>query len=68
MARDKHKYRRLSVDFTVEEYNRLRAATEGKQFMAAFVRDATMDRIDEPVHAVKHVVPQPPPRRKAAQG
>ncbi len=71
MARDTKKYRRLSVDFTIEEYNRLRAYTEGRQFMAAFVREAAMDKLDDPVHAGK-VVPAAPQqlpgqlRRKAA--
>lgn len=65
--RDTKKYRRLSVDFTVEEYNRLRSYCEGKQFMAAFVRNCTMDVLDDPLHAVKRVPADPAPRRKAAQ-
>lgn len=69
MARDTHKYRRLSVDFTIEEYDRLRAYCEGKLFMAAFVRQCTMDVLDDPLHAVKRIpAPPPPAQKRVARG
>lgn len=63
--RDKDKYRRLSVDFTIEEYNLLRAYCEGRQFMGAFVRQCAMDTLADPLHSVKRVPTVPLPRKLA---
>ncbi len=63
MAREKGKYVRLPIDFTREEYERLRAYAQDKRcFMSAFVRDCVMDVLDEPLHAVKRGPVRPPAR------
>lgn len=68
MAREKGKFRRLSVDFTVEEYNRLRGYCDGKLFMGSFVRQCAMDVLDDPLHAVRSIPAVQPPQRRAARG
>jgi hypothetical protein len=56
MAREKGKFVRVSVDFTKEEYRKVKdEVTKRRCFIGAFVKDCTMDVLADPLHAVQRI-------------